>query len=214
MLWKALHRIYHIPVKESGNDFADVKLIEDKLNIEIQIYNLETRQIYAGIKKDIKVYLIYSNNHYDVISKLPAFLGTNVRKWEANEKLKCEACKDPAKCNKDNRIKCPTCGKVFYSQSCFDNHIKNKKCIDHSYVCQQCFRFFKVKIRKREDHRCGERFCTNCKGWHVGDHKCYMQRKKLKDHSEKYIFYDFETTLDSENKQVVNYCVAQYFDGE
>src|SRR6476469_1747467 len=42
ILAKALHRIYHIPVKESGNDFADVKLIEDKLIIKIQIYNLET----------------------------------------------------------------------------------------------------------------------------------------------------------------------------
>ena len=214
ILAKALHRIYNIEIRESGNDFTHVKLIEEKLNIEIQIYNLDTRQIYVGMGKVIKVCLIYSNNHYDVISKLPAFLGTNVRKWEANEKLKCEACKDPTKCNKENKVKCPTCGKVFYGQSCFDNHIKNSKCVDHSYVCQLCFRFLKVKISKREDHRCGEKFCTNCKGWHIGDHKCYMQKKKLKDPREKYIFYDFETTLVSENKHEVNYCVAQYFDGE
>ena len=214
VLAKALHRIYSIPIKEHGNDFTDVKLIEEKLDIEIQIYSMDTRQIYAGIIKPIKIYLLLSNNHYNVISKLPAFIGSNARTWEANEKLKCEACKNPSKCNKENKIKCQTCGKVFYSQSCYDSHIKNKKCIEHSYVCQICFRFFKVKVRKLEDHKCGERFCTNCKNWYIGEHKCYMQNKKLKEPSEQYIFFDFETKLGENNKHIVNYCIAQYFNGE
>ena len=41
-----------------------------------------------------------------------------------------------------------------------------------------------------------------------------MQRKKLKEPSEKYIFFDFETKLAENNKHVVNYCIAQYFNGE
>ena len=175
---------------------------------------METRKIYAGLQKSVKIYLILSNNHYNVISKLPAFLGSNVRTWEANEKLKCEACKNPTKCSKENKIKCLTCGKVFYSQNCFDSHIKNKKCIEHSYVCQKCFRFFKVKVRKPEDHACGEQYCTNCKVWYTNKHKCYMQKKDLKKPNDKYIFYDFETKLDTKGKHVVNYCVAQYLNGE
>jgi len=47
------------------------------------------------------------------------------------------------------------------------------------------------------------------------NHECFMLKKNLKPASEKYIFYDFETTLDSTtNKHIVNYCVAQDFSGE
>jgi len=46
VLAKALHRLCKIPIKETGNDFKDVKHFEERLNIEIQIYNFESRQIY------------------------------------------------------------------------------------------------------------------------------------------------------------------------
>ena len=215
ILAEALHRIHSIPIRDTGNDFADLKSIEEKLDIEIQIYDMETRQIYAGIEKPTKIHLILSNNHYDVINKLPGFIGSNARSWEAKEKLKCEACKNPAQCEKEkNKIKCMTCFKTFYSQNCLESHITNKKCIDHSYVCQTCYRFFKTKVRSIKDHVCGEQYCTNCKTWYVGDHKCYMQRKELKQPSDKYIFYDLETKKDAKKKHIVNYCIAQYFNGE
>jgi len=41
-----------------------------------------------------------------------------------------------------------------------------------------------------------------------------MQRKTLKPPTEKYIFFDFETTVDKGSKHVVNFCVAQYFNGD
>ena len=74
VLSKAFHRIYSIPIKDSGNDFIDVKLIEEKLDIEIQIYSMDTRQIYAGRSKPVKIFLLYSNNHYDVISNFQHLL--------------------------------------------------------------------------------------------------------------------------------------------
>ena len=95
-----------------------------------------------------------------------------------------------------------------------DNHITNKRCIEHSYVCQICFKCIKVKTRRLEDHKCGEKSCPNCKEWVLGEHKCHMLKKPLKASSEKYIFYDFETTLDKDSKHIVNYCIAQYFNGE
>ena len=128
--------------------------------------------------------------------------------------MKCEACKNATKCDNVNKVKCETCGKVFYSEKCLASHIANKKCIEHSYVCQKCFRFFKVKVRKLEDHRCGEKNCSNCKEWYLDKHQCYMQKKSLKEPSEKYIFFDFETKLNSQGKHVVNYCIAQYYNGE
>ena len=41
-----------------------------------------------------------------------------------------------------------------------------------------------------------------------------MPKKALKKRSDKYIFYDFETKLDKTGKHIVNYCVAQYYNGE
>ena len=39
-----------------------------------------------------------------------------------------------------------------------------------------------------------------------------MQRKKVEKSSEKYVFFDFETQLVN-NQHVINYCIAQYWDG-
>ena len=63
VLARALHRICKVPIKETGNDFEDVKCFEEKLNIEIQIYNLESRQIYSGEEKQNKVYILMSESH-------------------------------------------------------------------------------------------------------------------------------------------------------
>jgi len=41
----ALHRISKIPIKKTGNDFEDAKHFEECLNIEIQIYYFQSRQI-------------------------------------------------------------------------------------------------------------------------------------------------------------------------
>jgi hypothetical protein len=57
VLAEALYRIYKIPIKKEGNDFQDAKIFEEKLDIEIQIYNLESRQIYRGADKHVKVHI-------------------------------------------------------------------------------------------------------------------------------------------------------------
>jgi len=58
VLAKALHRLYKISIKETGNDFQDVKHFEERLNIEIPIYNFESRQSYTGKENLIKVYIL------------------------------------------------------------------------------------------------------------------------------------------------------------
>jgi hypothetical protein len=40
-----------------------------------------------------------------------------------------------------------------------------------------------------------------------------MLREKVKEISEKYIFYDFETKFTANNKHEVNYCIAHDFNG-
>jgi len=66
-----------IPIKETGNDFQDVKAFEEQLNIKIQVYNLEARQIYRGNENQIKVYILISEAHYHVISNIAGFTCAN-----------------------------------------------------------------------------------------------------------------------------------------
>ena len=83
ILARALHRVCKVPIKETGNDFEDAKCFEERLDIEIQMYNLESRQIYKGKKSPTKVYILMSENHYDVISNIAGFTCANTdRNWK------------------------------------------------------------------------------------------------------------------------------------
>jgi len=215
ILAHALHRICNIPVKETDRlirlirSFQDVKLFEEELDIEIQIYNFESKQIYKGNENQIKVYILMSESHFDVISNIAGFTCAN------EDRNKCKACKNETKCNvEEPGLSCIKCCKYFYGQSCFNNHIKNKKCIKHSYMCKKCHKFYKTADVKLKDHRCDQLKCGNCKEYVNEGHQCYILKKDIKPHSEKYWFFDFESKLDMKCKQhVVNYCVAQDFNG-
>jgi len=78
VLDKALHRLCKIPIKETGNDFEDMKHFEERLNIEIQIYKFVSRKLYKGNENPIKVYILMSESQYDVISNTAAFTCANV----------------------------------------------------------------------------------------------------------------------------------------
>jgi len=41
------------------------------------------------------------------------------------------------------------CCKYFYAISCLGNHIANKKCIEYSYMCKKCHRFYKTRLKVR-----------------------------------------------------------------
>jgi hypothetical protein len=142
---QALHRIYNIPIKPQGNDFEYAKHFEEALDIEIQIFDLESRQIYRGVNKPIKVYILMSENHYDVISNLAGFTCENASHHKT-ENQQCKACKSKTKCNTSvEQVTCEKCSKYFYGKICLDNHVKNKKCIEHSYRCKLCQRFYKTR---------------------------------------------------------------------
>jgi hypothetical protein len=97
VLAKALHRMCNIAIKPQGNDFQDAKLFEEALNISVIIYNAESRQIYKGIDRPVKVNIFMSDNHCDVISNLSRFTCENDRNKKTE--LKCKACKSAAKCD-------------------------------------------------------------------------------------------------------------------
>jgi len=82
-------------------------------------------------------------------------------------------------------------------------------------MCKTCRRFYKTKDLPMNEHKCDKVKCGNCKDYVDVDHECYMLLKDIKHHSEKYVYFDFETKLDPKtNKYVVNYCIAHNFDGK
>jgi len=143
VLANTLHRLCKVPIKETGNDFEDAKHFEEKLNIQIQIYDLESRQIYKGKENHTKVYILMTEAHHDVISKLTGFTCANEDQHKAEYK-KCKACKSETKCDFEiDTVSCDRWNKNFYGKSCLNNHIANKKCTEYSYMCKICHRFYK-----------------------------------------------------------------------
>ena len=107
---------------ETGNKFEDVKHFEERLNIEIQIYNFESRQIYKGKENPIKVYILMSENHPDVISNIAGFMCANGDR-NKSENQKCKACKSKTKCNVNQPpVSCEICNRIFCGKTCLDNH--------------------------------------------------------------------------------------------
>ena len=214
----AMHKITKIPIRDRGNDLADFKLFEDYLNLEIHDYNTESELKYkSGNLKDTKIYILYIQSHYDAITNINAFACSNSK--TAQEKFKCYKCKSKTKCIESTETKVSTYNKSFCSPECYDNHIANNNCISKSYICSNFNKSFKSNVIQLKDHKCYEFQCYNCKLWFPDGHKYYMNRKYpkplpwLPTDDPKYIFYDIKTKLDENNKHIVNYAIAQYYNG-
>ena len=82
--------------------------------------------------------------------------------------------KKKTKCNTNGAyIMCEKCNKNFYGKECYDSHLRNKKCVEHSYMCKKCHKLLKTKDLRPENHKCDEIKCGNCKKWvNMPDHKC------------------------------------------
>ena len=118
----------------------------DGLDIEIQIFDFATKQIYRSTENPIKLYLLKSENHYDVISNIECFLCENDDHHKA-EKRRCKACNSESKCDtQECSQECEKCSKLFYGKQCLDNHIRNQKCIEYSYICKTCRDIIKLAI--------------------------------------------------------------------
>jgi len=81
-------------------------------------------------------------------------------------------------------------------------------------MCKICYRFYKSRDLPIDEHKCDVIKCGNCKIYVNKDHQCYILKKDINPHSERYVFFDFETKRDPKTKKhIVNYCIAQYFNG-
>jgi hypothetical protein len=97
---------------------------------------------------------------------------------------------------------------------------KAKKPLPSTYCelkhkCLPCGTVLNPKEKPIRDHVCGEYWCANCQRWFNPNetglpHLCHMRAlgsRKL--HVERFIFYDFESTQNSEGIHIPNLVVAQ-----
>ena len=152
---------------------------------------------------------------------------------------KCLACfKYMSNCldNQKNIIFCKDCNRTFYGIECFNEHKRNRSqkegkidtVCDSVRKCNKCKRNIKESFA---EHICGNSICSNCGEYcNMKEHKCYMKTKQCKGglctgcdgdkkcyscktYTEKYIFYDFETTQDT-GTHIVNYVHAWDFNND
>ena len=77
------------------------------------------RQIYRGKENPIKVYILMSEDHFDVISNINGFTCINDDR-NKSEYSKCKACKSKTKCEiTQTKISCIKCHRQFNSKTCF-----------------------------------------------------------------------------------------------
>lgn len=105
------------------------------------------------------------------------------------------------------KVKCPTCNKECYDESCLELH-KGKVCTK-LYKCKDCRALYNPK----KPHMCDFHICQTCsKMVEIGSHKCYMQPiEPPKNTCDGYVFYDYEVMF-SDNVHVVAGIVAMYMD--
>ncbi len=83
--------------------------------------------------------------------------------------------------------------------------------------CDRCCRQYRAKWMgdKLLSHTCAWSKCPHCSDVLIDEshHSCYIQPVKPDEHSEKYIYFDFETMYEN-GKQTANYVCAISQEGE
>ena len=190
-LARDLHQKAGVEIGSCGLD--EVKLFQTYLSdYQINIVSKEHQNsiIFSGPEKDKMIYLFLHDNHYDVITNMPAFFA---RKRYCHTCKKgydkmtdhlcadaCKSCRFP-NCPIVSWLPCADCMRVFKSQECFDRHKQtagNAKSICASLV--KCFHCgFVVKRGRLRRHHCGLTRCSTCKEYvRLENHQCYMQLRK------------------------------------
>jgi hypothetical protein len=198
-LARELHQKAHVPLGPCGMD--EVKRFQTYLTeyqINIVSKDHQNSILYSGPEQEKRIYLFLDDNHYDVITSMPAFLARK-RYCHTCKKAydhradhlcpnSCECCRF-TNCPVVSWIYCNACNWHFKIQECFDRHkqsVGNAKSVClHLVKCPDCNTVVGRHKRESEKHHCGTRKCSICKEYVQSEgHRCYMQPVKGQDTGE------------------------------
>ena len=194
--------------------------------------------IYSGTPSDKRIILLHHNSHFDLLTSLPSFfnrsyycdkckIGYNDRLRHRCKKI-CEGCARMGCTASTNepQINCSDCNRTFTSQHCFDHHrlgpvpgahARRRPICESLFRCKDCLCTVSMQRRpKNNPHHCNETFCKTCRR-HVdyNSHQCFIQPKPMKatdlekHASTKYLYFDFETYVNSAGVLIPNLAVVQ-----
>ena len=135
-----LHEEAYVEINDYGNDLSDVETFAKHLGIEINIIDAEQfNSIIYMVNKGSsdKIYLLKTENHFDVIESLTTFYDSPYYFHECKKAYtkrdkhmcpsKCLSCFTYAKDKKceGKEIICKKCNRKFFGKRYFKNHLKN-----------------------------------------------------------------------------------------
>ena len=187
----------------------EINIISKDHNNAIIFPSTPTKPLTSNVKP---VYLYLHNNHYDVITTMPGFLGKSYfchncrRSYDYTTDHLCpDMCKSCRSLNctvKDPR-ECNQCNRWFKSKECYDRHKEpigdGKSICEAIKKCEKCGKSLSVRQLDPEKHVCGK-MCSTCGVIINGEdmHNCYIQKPKKKDEEEsqysELLFFDYECT--------------------
>jgi len=193
--------IDNTPINKTGPyDLCDIKPIAEyiKKNIAVvDLHNLNQIVYKTNLPYKPTIYLLYSNDHYDVITSMTAYLGYGYY------------CHD---CNKGYNTKdIHQCQSIATDNEKIDISKKLNKRNDNVNKNNE------IRNTGKYNKKTHVRECVNCKAEIIGNvnnHVCFMQKVELKQPSTKYIISDFETYTDANMVHKVNCAHSAYYTEE
>lgn len=186
---RQMHFTAGVPLQQCG--IEEIKAFQRVL-IGYQIHVVSKQHfnsiIYEGPSTEKTNYLYHHDNHFDIITKMPAFLGRNYyctkcnKGYDHKEKHVCNnvghCCYKIHHCLEESWEYCGDCNRYFRNTECFDLHKQNtstgNSTCNTNFRCKLCNQSVYTKLLKKP-HICGEHYCKVCKEFVPENHQCYMQ---------------------------------------
>ena len=226
-----LHEAANVPIGPCGlNEVALFQQYLSDYQIMVISGDHNNSVIYphqpSGTDEKPHLTLYLHNNHYDVINRVPGFLGRwyfCFRCYKAYDhttdhlcKNMCRSCRGFDCVWENDGIVCIECKRLFKSQSCYNRH-KNetvngggRTVCQVIRVCEKCDKSVDIRCMNN-GHICGRK-CRTC-GVVITredtDHKCYIQPVEQEEDSSynHMLFFDFEATQEH-GTHCPNLCVV------
>ena len=198
--------IYQITVYDSISNGASI------------IYSTDNSLLQNKPNKFINI--VYECQHFNVITKMTAFLGSNYFceycriKYSNLGRHSCEnLCKSCKRynyiCHDENyQKKCPNCSLTLRNSTCEKLH-DSGQCFK-LLICEKCS-CLKAKYKV---HVCGDnsKWCPNCRLAVTLDHNCFIQKETKKKYQKKfagYVWFDIEAFVNTNGFHEANLIMAK-----
>ena len=214
-----LHKAANVPLGPCGlNEVALFQQYLTGYQIRVISGDHNNRVIYppqpSGTDEKQPLTLYFHDNHFDVINKVPGFLGRSYFCFRCDKAYDhttdhlctamCRSCRGFECAWEGEGIVCRECKRLFKSQSCYNRH-KNEPVNGGGRTvcqvireCEKCGKSMDIRKIRNGGHACGRK-CRTC-GLVLTredtDHKCYIQPLEQEEDSSynHLLFFDFEAT--------------------